>query len=331
MIEENRRDMSEEMIDVHLKNDTNNSKLIIAVTMATGLQGRGVVKELSKTNKFHIKAMTRNPYSVAAQELKKIKNVEVIKADLLNAKSLESCFEGVYGIFGNTTPTKGWQPFVRTYEMEQGQNLIDVVKKISRKGDLKHFIFSSVCKAKDLMLNKPAPGHFSSKWDIEEYLHNNELTTLSTIIRPVSYFENFDGSYPGLNINDSFFPGIVNPEKVWQTIAVSDVGRWASAIFSNPPKFLGRSINLAGEEMTGKEMVALLNKIKGKEEKEVKYKMIPRFILKFLIHDLGIMADWIERAGYGADLNFLTTLAKEEGIFMTSFESWLQEKVNARI
>ena len=41
-------------------------KTVIAVTMATSRQGAGVVKELSKTNKYQIRAITRNINSTKA-------------------------------------------------------------------------------------------------------------------------------------------------------------------------------------------------------------------------------------------------------------------------
>ena len=37
-----------------------NKNIVVAVTMATSRQGIGVVKELSKTNKYQIRAITRN-------------------------------------------------------------------------------------------------------------------------------------------------------------------------------------------------------------------------------------------------------------------------------
>ena len=142
---------------------------VIAVTMATSRQGMGVVKELSKTNKYKIRAITRNVQSSKAIELGSLKNVELVKGDLMDSKSLNRAFEGVDVIFGNTTPTKGWKLFrgsiVRSYEIEQGLNLINQVKIAYEKGKLSHFIFSSISKAKDPLKNDPAPGHFTSKWD----------------------------------------------------------------------------------------------------------------------------------------------------------------------
>ena len=184
----------------------------------------------------------------------------------------------------------------------------------------------SMDKAKDPLQNDPAPGHFSSKWDIEDYLINNGLKEITTIIRPCSYFENFDGDLPGLKITETTFPGVVSKNKKWQTIAVKDIGHWSKAIFSNPSKFIGESLNLAGEELTGVEMAQLLQRLRGDKAKKVKYLMAPRSFLRVFVHDIGIMADWIERTGYGADLIKLKKLAEEENVKITSLSSWLQEK-----
>ncbi len=302
-----------------------NARPIIAITMATGLQGKGVVKSLSEKGCFKIRAITRDPSSKNAEELAKLANVDVIKGDLLNTESLLTCFEGAYGIFGNTTPTKGRQPLVREYEMEQGKNLIDVVKTISKKGCLKHFVFSSICKAQNPIKNEPAPGHFTSKWDIEDYLKIKKLNEITTIIRPASYFENFNFDLPGLSASNDTLRGVVKADKKWQIIAVRDIGRWSAAIFCNPKRFINQNINLAGEELTPNEMVNILKKSSGKSTAEFNYFMIPRLFMKIFVNDIGIMADWIERAGYGANLTELKEIAKEENIDMTTLESWFRE------
>ena len=138
--------------------------------MATSRQGKGVVKELSKTNKYRILAITRNINSSKALELGTLKNVELVHGDLMDPETLNKAFEGVDVIFGNTTPTKGWKIFrgsiVRSYEIEQGLNLINQVKIAFKKGKLNHFIFSSISKPQEPLKNNPAPEHFKSKWDI---------------------------------------------------------------------------------------------------------------------------------------------------------------------
>ena len=55
--------------------------------------------------------------------------------------------------------------------------------------------------------------------------------------------------------------------------------------------------------------------------------MIPRVAIKLLEYDIGIMADWIERSGYGADMNKLKMIQKDLNIIPTSLKDWLTEKL----
>ena len=306
-------------------------KNVIAVTMATSRQGFGVVRELSKTNKYHIRAITRDTKCAKAKELQNLNNVEIVKGDLIDPVSLKEAFYEVDVIFGNTTPTKGWKPFrgsiVRSYELEQGFNLINQVKHAYEKGKLKHFIFSSICKGKNPLKNNPAPGHFSSKWDIEEYIEKKNLKNITTILRPVSYFENFENKLPGYSISKEIFPGIVGKNFKWQTIAVDDIGKWVRGVLSKPEKYKNQSINIAGEELTGREMAHTLQKLVASEGIKTNYLMIPRFAIKLLEYDIGVMADWIERSGYGADMQKLKAIQSELNIVPTSLKDWLATRL----
>ena len=308
-----------------------NKKVVIAVTMATSRQGSGVVRELSKTNNYQIRAITRNIHSKKAIEIGSLNNVELVKGDLLEPDSLSRAFDGVEVIFGNTTPTKGWKLFrgsiVRSYEMEQGLNLVNQVKIAYKKGKLNHFIFSSISKPKFPLKNNPAPGHFTSKWDIEEYIYKLDLKKITTVLRPVSYFENFENKLPGYTISKKIFPGIVGPNFKWQLIAVEDIGKWVKGVLTKPTKYKSKSINIAGEELTGKEMAMTLKELIKSEGIETKYVMIPRIAIKMLEYDIGVMADWIERTGYGADMNKLKIIEKELDIIPTTLKDWLKSKL----
>ena len=304
---------------------------VIAVTMATSRQGMSVVKELCNTNKYQIRAITRNIKTKKSLALASLNNVELFKGDLMDPESLNNAFEGVDAIFGNTTPTKGWKIFrgsiVRSYEIEQGFNLINQVKIAYDKGRLKHFIFSSISKPKYPLRNDPAPGHFTSKWDIEEYINKRGLSKITTVLRPVSYFENFENKLPGFSLSKKIFPGIVGKNIIWQTIAVDDIGKWVRGVLSKSDKYKNLSINIAGEELTGEEMAMTLEKIISKKGIKTNYVMLPRIVIKLLEFDIGVMADWIERTGYGADMNELKKIQKDLNIVPTSLESWLKSKL----
>ena len=55
--------------------------------------------------------------------------------------------------------------------------------------------------------------------------------------------------------------------------------------------------------------------------------MIPRLAIKLLEYDIGVMADWIERSGYGADMNKLKMIQNELNIVPTSLKEWLKSKL----
>ena len=306
-------------------------KPLIAVTMATSRQGVGVVMELSRTNKYQIRAITRNTKSTKAKALASLKNVEVIQGNLMDQESLNKAFDGVEAIFGNTTPTKGWKIFrgsiSRSYEIEQGYNLINQVNIAYKKGVLNHFIFSSISKPKDPLKAYPAPGHFTSKWDIEEYIKEMGLKSITTVLRPVSYFENFENKLPGYSLSKNIFPGIVGGNFKWQTIAVEDIGKWVRGILTKQNEYKNQALNIAGEELTGIEMAMTLQKIIYSEGMKSKYVMIPRIALKLLESDIALMADWIERTGYGADMKELKKIQDELNIVPTSLETWLKTKI----
>ena len=141
------------------------------------------------------------------------------------------------------------------------------------------------------------------------------------------YFENFENKLPGYTISMNIFPGIVGKNHKWQTIAVDDIGKWVRGVLSKPEKYKNQSINIAGEEMTGLEMAKTLQKIVSSERHQTKYVMIPRTAIKLLEYDIGVMADWIERSGYGADMNKLKMIQKDLNIIPTSLKDWLIAKL----
>ena len=72
-------------------------------------------------------------------------------------------------------------------------------------------------------------------------------------------------------------------------------------------------------------MAEIFQSIQSSRNKKVKYSKVPRFVLEIIEHDIALMANWIERSGYGANIRYLKDLAEEINISMTSFSSWLQQ------
>jgi uncharacterized protein YbjT (DUF2867 family) len=56
----------------------------------------------AKGTPFKVRALTRNPQSAAAEGLKALPNVEVVKADIGDIASLEKAFAGAEAVFAMT-------------------------------------------------------------------------------------------------------------------------------------------------------------------------------------------------------------------------------------
>jgi uncharacterized protein YbjT (DUF2867 family) len=78
-----------------------NTKKLIAVVGATGLQGGAVMRALQASGQFKVRALTRNPakHSSSADE--------VVLADLNRPETLKAAFAGAHGVF---VVTDAWEP-----------------------------------------------------------------------------------------------------------------------------------------------------------------------------------------------------------------------------
>ena len=132
---------------------------------------------------------------------------------------------------------------------------------------------------------------------------------------------------PGYSISKEIFPGIVGKDFKWQTIAVDDIGKWVRGVLTKPERYKNQAINIAGEELTGHEMAMTLQTIVSSEGVKTNYVVIPRVAIKLLEYDIGVMADWIERSGYGADMNKLKLIQRELDIVPTTLKDWLKAKL----
>tara|TARA_B100001250_G_C19657216_1_gene725408 strand:- start:516 stop:755 length:240 start_codon:yes stop_codon:yes gene_type:complete len=77
----------------------------------------------------------------------------------------------------------------------------------------------------------------TSKRDIEEYIERLDLKEITTVLRPVSYFENMANKLPGYTVSYKIVPGIVGKNFKWNKMAVEDIRKWVRGVLSKQ-KFL---------------------------------------------------------------------------------------------
>lgn len=98
-------------------------------------------------------------------------------------------------------------------------------------------------------------------------------------------------------------------------VAVEDIGRWVALAFSSPDKYLGKAVEIAGDELTYDELQAAWEKCKGKRQFCLP---LPKFLIS-MMGEAGTMFLWFGTHGYAADIS----ACKEQAGKMMAFEHWL--------
>ncbi len=244
-------------------------KKIIAVIGATGAQGSGLVRAILNDNlgEFKVRAITRNVNSDKAKDLVQ-KGVEVVSADLDNQNSLKKAFEGAYGVFALTN---FWEHFSPEKEMEQAKS----IAKAAKEADVKHVIWSSLDDTRKLislddnrmptLQGKYKVPHFDAKGESNKFFTESGVPT--TILNTVFYWENFIyfGQGPKKGPDGKLVLSLPLADSKMPSIAVEDIGKCALAIFKNRDKYVGQTIGIAGEHLSGKQFAEAFSKAFGQE------------------------------------------------------------------
>ena len=284
----------------------------VLVTGATGRQGGHTIAAL-RDKYFTVYALTRDPTSAKAQDLKSDREVEVIKGDLNDRASLEAALResGATLVF-LVTDFWGSCGMKADVEIAHGKNMIDAVKNVSPETFV---LFSSVGDADKV---PPELHHFRSKAVIEAHLE----ATLAhwSVIRPVSFLDNMDDPVQG-PLKRGKCAGITEPGLRCKYVATSDIGKAAANVLAAPEKYEGRRIELATCEHTGFELAKALTDASGEPCEYVIG--LPRGVAWLLVPDIYHMVLWFESTGYSADLEEGRALV---GLGAHNARSWFAEK-----
>jgi uncharacterized protein YbjT (DUF2867 family) len=227
---------------------------VIAVTGATGQQGGAVARKLLADG-WKVRALTRDVNKPAAQELAAL-GAEVVPGDMEDRAALDAAFQGAYGVF---SVQNFWLPHVGfDGEIRQGKNVADAAKAAG----VEHLLYSSVGAAHRGMGQK----HFESKWGVEKYIQSLEIPY--TILRPAFFMDNHNWSRAYI-LSGTFTGMGLRPEKGIQSLAVEDIGVFAALAFANPSEYLGKTLELAGDELTEAQIADTFTRVIGRPVKLV--------------------------------------------------------------
>lgn len=277
----------------------------VLVTGATGNQGGAVTDALLEKG-MQVRALVRDPSESKAKILLN-RGVEVVKGDLDEQRTVEAAAKGVDAVFILTTP---FAPGVGIEgEIRQGRTIIDAL----RRSNVPHVVYSSVG---DADRNTGVP-HFDSKADGERYLTASGLP--ATITAPVFFADNVLFPWNIQDLSAGRFRQALPADRKLQMVSLRDIGRFNAAIIERGPEMAGRRINYAGDELTPKEMTAVLAATIGRQ---LEYELQPMGEVRAMSEDMESMYKWFDRVGFSADITGLRREFPEVG--WLSFAQWAE-------
>jgi len=245
------------------------NRKIIAVAGATGAQGGGLVRSIlaDPGGEFAVRAITRDVASPKAQALAAA-GAEVVAADIADTAAVARAFAGAYGAY---CVTFFWDHFSPDQERTQAHAMADA----AQQAGVQHVIWSTLedtrrwVKLDDprmptLMGHYKVP-HFDVKGEADDYFRATGVPT--TCLLTSFYWDNLIhfGMGPRQGPDGKLHFALPMADRALPGIAAQDIGRCAHGIFKRGSEFVGRTVGIAGEHLTGAQMAAGLTRALGRE------------------------------------------------------------------
>ena len=249
---------------------------IIAVVGATGAQGGGLVRAIlnSPGGGFAARAITRDVTSDKAKELAKL-GAEVVAGDVDDVESLKKAFAGAYGAY---CVTFFWAHF--SPEREKANAL--AMAQAAKAAGIQHAIWSTFEDTRKLvplsddrmptLMGKYKVAHFDAKNEANQAF--TDLGVPTTFLLTSFYWENliYFGAGPKKGADGTLALTYPMGDKKLPGIASEDIGRCAYGIFRKGREYIGKTVGVAGEHLTGAQMAGALTKAL---RQEVRYNDVP--------------------------------------------------------
>jgi uncharacterized protein YbjT (DUF2867 family) len=273
-------------------------KLIVVVTGSTGKQGGAVARGLLERG-HKVRAVTRDPNSSQAKSLAKA-GATLVAASLEDAAAIRRALEGATSLFAVTVPSGGTDA-----ETRQGIAAADAAKAAGV-----HLVFTSVGSAN----RQTGIPHFDSKYEVEKHIAKVGLR--ATTLAPVSFMENI---YFGKEqLAKGIYAAALLPTRALAQVAVADIGAVAVRVLEDAGRFTGRRFDLASDELTGCDAIAILSRVVGRP---FTYYQIPLDAIRQRMGEDAVkIYEWLDRVGFAVDR---AALRREfPDVAFHDFESW---------
>jgi uncharacterized protein YbjT (DUF2867 family) len=242
-------------------------KKIIAVAGGTGAQGGGLVEAIlgDPDGGFTARVLTRDIHSDKAIALAK-RGAEVVAADIDDAESLQRAFRGAYGAY---CVTFFWDHFSAERELAEANRMA----RVAKQEGLKHVIWSTLEDTRrwvpldddrmPTLMGKYKVPHFDAKGEANHFFTDHGVPT--TFLLTSFFWDNliYFGMGPTKGADGTLVFTMPMADKKLPGIASVDIGKCAYGIFARNDEFIGKTVGISGEQLTGHQMAEQLGKALG--------------------------------------------------------------------
>jgi uncharacterized protein YbjT (DUF2867 family) len=303
-------------------------KKTIAILGATGAQGGGLARAIlnDPNGGFAVRAVTRNAQSDKAKELAAL-GAEVVEANVDDPESLKKAFDGAYGAF---CVTFFWDHYSAEKEMEE----VEAMAKAAKETGLTHVIWSTLEDTRKFiplednrmptLQGKYKVPHFDGKGASDKFFTEQGVPT--TFLLTTFYWDNLVhfGMGPKKGEDGKITFALPMGDKKLAGIAAEDIGKCAYGIFKKGKELIGKTVGIAGDQTTGKEMA---EKLSGALDQDINYFAVPFDMYRGFgfpgADDLANMFqfyhDFEDYFSKSRDLEFSKSVNPE----LLSFDAWL--------
>jgi uncharacterized protein YbjT (DUF2867 family) len=241
---------------------------IIAVIGATGAQGGGLVRAIlnEKNAGFSARAITRDIHSEKAKKLAAL-GAEVVAGDVDDPQSLKKAFDGAHAAY---CVTFFWEHFSPDKEIAQARSMAEA----AQAAGVAHVIWSTLEDTGQWVpLDDPRMPTLMGKYKVPHFDGKGEANAIFTgmglpvtLLNTSFYWDNLIHFGMGPKKGPDGRLAITMPmaDKRLPGIAAEDIGRCAYGIFKRGREFIGKTVGIAGEFLTGAQMAAALARALGR-------------------------------------------------------------------
>jgi uncharacterized protein YbjT (DUF2867 family) len=258
-------------------------KKIIAVAGATGAQGGGLMRAIlgDPNGGFAARGLTRNVKSEKAKDLAGL-GAELVEANVDDVESLKKAFKGAHGAY---CVTFFWEHFSPEKEFNQASNMAHAAKHAG----LQHVIWSTFEDTRKwvplsdtrmpTLMGKYKVPHFDAKAEADHVFIQLGLPV--TFLLTSFYWDNliYFGMGPRKGPDGKLAITFPMGDKKLPGMAAEDIGKCAYGIFKKGREFIGKTVGIAGEHLTGIQMAAALTRALGQE---VRFNDVPPDVYRSL-------------------------------------------------